>query len=589
MERLPRTLRIRRGYVHLVLLLAFLGLAVRLAWVQCYQHDWLAQKAEAMEEDTIVLEAQRGLILSRDGYSLAVTTRAPSVYVNPRAVPADQRRSVADTLAKLLKTDAERIAETLEKPRYFAWVERKVTPAEADAVMKAKLPGVGLRDETRRQYPGGSLLCQVLGYVGLDGQGLEGLEGEYNGLLAGTNGEEEVFKDGKGRSMGAADAPLKAPIHGRSLILTIDSRVQRIVEEELADACAHHRPDAACAVVMDPWTGDVLALANWPTFDPARYGDVPQSVRKNTAVCECLEPGSTFKPFVASAALDAGVVTPETIFDCHQGVLRIGARTLHDAHGYGRLTVREIIAYSSNIGMAQVGERLGADRIYQALVGFGFGRKTGIELPGESAGLLHPPRAWSKLTISSIPMGQEVACSPLQLTAGFCVFANGGWHVKPRLLLGIGDKDGRLEQRLPDPAFYRVLTPKTADLMRGDLLAGVVEYGTARACAIDGYTMAGKTGTAQLARPDARGYESGAYSAAFVGMAPVDQPRVVVGVILKKPKGGSYYGGVVSAPAVAKMTERILSTYGVARAARPDEEPDHARTVAAHTAPHNGH
>jgi cell division protein FtsI/penicillin-binding protein 2 len=273
------------------------------------------------------------------------------------------------------------------------------------------------------------------------------------------------------------------------------------------------------------------------------------------------------------------------VFDCHQGVYRIGARTLHDAHGYGRLSVRDIIAFSSNIGMAQVGERLGPERMYAGLSLFGFGRKTGIELPGESAGLLHPLRQWTKLSVSSIPMGQEVAVSPLQLTAGFCAFANGGWWVKPRIVLGTADSQGRaMLQGAPPPVFHRALDERIAKVMCGDLLAAVVEKGTARDCAIQGYEMSGKTGTPQLSRPGARGYEPGAYASVFVGIVPTRAPRFVISVMIKKPTT-AHYGGTVAAPAVAHMAERILSMFQIPRERADEEIPP----VVAKASAHRGH
>jgi cell division protein FtsI (penicillin-binding protein 3) len=327
-------------------------------------------------------------------------------------------------------------------------------------------------------------------------------------------------------------------------------------------------------------------MACWPTFDPAHLGATPPSVWQNMAVSVAIEPGSTFKPFTCAKALEAGVVTPDMVFDCHQGVYRIGSRTLHDAHGYGLLSVRDIIAYSSNIGMAQVGERLGAERMYAGLCLFGFGRKTGIELGGESAGVLHPLRQWTKLSVSSIPMGQEVAVSPLQLTAGFCAFANGGWWVKPRILLGMADSQGRkMLQGAPPPVFHRALDERVAKLMCNDILAGVVEHGTARDCAIAGYEMAGKTGTPQLSRTDGRGYEPGAYASVFVGIAPVKAPRFVICVMIKKPTT-AHYGGTVSAPAVAHMFERILSMFHVPR--ERDENED-TKPVVVKAAAHRAH
>jgi len=286
---------------------------------------------------------------------------------------------------------------------------------------------------------------------------------------------------------------------------------------------------------------------------------------------DCVEPGSSFKPFVAAAAIAYGVVTPDTIFDCHQGSYRTVGRTLHDAHPLGRLPVRDVIAYSSNIGMAQVCARMTPDQVHHALDAYGFGRPAGIELPGESAGILRPVAEWSKMSMSSLAMGQEIGVSALQLTAGFCVFANGGWYVQPRLVLGVGDRDGR---RIVEPvgpkACRRVLSEDVALLMRNDLLVGVIERGTGRHARIDGYRLAGKTGTAQIAHAEGGGYEPGAYSAVFVGMAPAENPLYVIGMIVKRPRGGSYYGGTVAAPAVARMVERMLSGQRIPRTTTPE-------------------
>jgi cell division protein FtsI (penicillin-binding protein 3) len=579
-----RKFRLRLVYVTCALLAAFLGLAVRLAYVQAYQHQKWAALADRMEADCVTIEAERGLILSRDGRTLAASAHVPSIFINPRAVPAERRAEVAATLADILKLDPNALTDLLARPKYFAWVKRKVSPSESEAVLRAELPGIGLREEPSRCYPNGTLLCHVLGAVGADGNGLAGLEAEYNATLSGTAGSELVFKDGLGRTMFAAHLSnaleivnpdesqaglIRPAVNGHSLILTIDARIQEIVEQELRQACEKYRPESGCSVALDPWTGDVLAMACWPTFDPAHIESAPPTLQQNMAVSVAIEPGSTFKPFVCSKALEAGVVWPDTVFDCHQGVYRIGSRTLHDAHGYGRLSVRDIIAYSSNIGMAQVGERLGPERMYAGLSLFSFGRKTGIELPGESAGLLHPLRQWTRLSVSSIPMGQEVAVSALQLTAGFCVFANGGWWVRPRIVLGTADSQGRNILRSAPPVFHRALDERVAKLMCSDLLAAVVEKGTARDSAIAGYSMSGKTGTPQLSRPDARGYEPGAYASLFVGIVPTSAPRFVISVMLKKPQT-AHYGGVVAAPAVAHMAERILSMFQVPREA-PDE------------------
>ena len=388
---IPPTFDVRRGYVATALLACFVALCVRLAVIQVLHHPAWAAKAEAMESDLIPLDPQRGHILDRNGRPVAVTTACPSVWANPRAIPSSRRDAVAARLAEILDLDKQKVGALLSRQKYFVWIKRKVTPAEVEAVEHADLPGVAFREESRRRYPLGPLLCHVLGFVGTDGQGLAGIEARFEHILHGVPGHKSVLRDGLGRRLAASHAPEKPAVDGWSLVLTIDMRMQSIVEEELAAACAEHRPESACAIVMDPCKGDVLAMAVWPAFDPERFQESPAAARGNMAVMECLEPGSTFKPFVASAALEFGVVTPETVFHCHNGRYAIGSRVLHDAHGYGRLSVRDIVAYSSNIGMAQIGARLGGERIHRALDAFGFGRRSGIELPGETPGILREP------------------------------------------------------------------------------------------------------------------------------------------------------------------------------------------------------
>ena len=575
--------------ISLALQAALCVLALRLVWIQAVQHGRWSDCAARVEEATVAVAAQRGAVLDREGRPLAMTVKRFSVFANPRAIGAGERGLVAERLAEALGVEASALRERLGRVErvvssgggirhvrrnYFVWLARRVSREAATAVLCSRLadgrrlPGIGVTPESLRVYPYGKMLCHVLGFVGVDGTGLEGLECRYDWLLGGKPGEQRVTRDGFGRALAGSKAVVQRVQDGRSLVLTIDSRIQRIAEEELGTVCAAHKPEQACVVVMDPHSGDVLAMADWPAYDPSDYQAAGREVRRHLAVAGCLEPGSTFKPFAVAAALELGVVTPETRIDCHQGMWRAPGRVLHDAHAQGMASVRDVIAYSSNIGAAQIGLLLGRERLYWSLREFGFGRRSGIELPGESAGILRPPDAWSRLTITSLPMGQEVACSPLQLAAGFCVFANGGWYVRPRIVLGETDADGRdLPVRAVAPERRRVLSAETARVMCGDLLAGVVERGTAQRCAIAGYRMAGKTGTAQIASADGGGYEAGAYTASFVGIVPVDEPRYVILMMVKRPSGGSHYGGVVAAPGVARVAERVLSMARVPRAA----------------------
>jgi len=566
----PRKFHLRRGVIHLGVQVALLALCVRMAVIQCLHQPRYASLAEGMERAVVHVPPRRGHILDREGRSLAVTTDGPSVYVNPRVVPAAERAKYAARLSQALDLEADFVLERLSRPKYFAWIARAVSDKEAEAVRALELPGVGFAAEGRRRYPQGEFLCHALGFVGVDGEGLAGLDRVYDGILSGDPGETTVWRDGLGRRLNAAGRSDRPVRHGRSLVLTVDSRIQRIVEREVDAVWDTYKPDTIAAVVMDPWTGDILAMASRPGFDPNRYSEAPPAALTNIAIADCVEPGSSFKPFVAAAAVAYGLVGPDTVFDCRQGSYRMAGRTLHDAHPLGLLPVRDVIAYSSNIGMAQICARLTPEQLHDALEAYGFGRPAGIALPGESSGILRPVDEWSKLSMSSLAMGQEIGVSALQLTAGFCVFANGGWYVTPRLVLGIADRDGRrIVESFRPIQCRRVLSEDVARLMGNDLLVGVVERGTGRHARIDGYRLAGKTGTAQIARADGGGYEPGAYSAVFAGMAPADDPLYVIGLVVKRPRGGSYYGGTVAAPAVARMVEQMLAARRIPRAPTP--------------------
>ena len=570
----PRTFHTRRGVIHFAIQVVLLALCVRLAVIQVLHHPRYVVLANDMERTTVTIEPQRGHIVDRNGIGLAVTTRAPSAYANPRAIPADRLDEVSARLAAALDIERAQVDERLGRDKYFVWLKRKLSSDEVQTLDDLDLPGVGFRQEHCRRYPYDRFLCHLLGFVGVDGDGLAGLEAQYDDVLGGRVGEETLLRDGLGRRIDDASAFQKPVQHGRNVVLTIDTRIQRIAEEELSALCAEFKPDRACAVVMDPWTGDILAMAGQPDFDPTHFNRASQKAWQPMGLTDCLEPGSSFKPFIVATALAHGVVTPETIFNCHQGRYRIGSRVLHDAHPLGRLSVRDIVAFSSNIGMAQICEKLNHEELYGALLAFGFGRPTGIDFSGESAGILRPPSQWSKLSTSSLAMGQEVAVTPLQLAAGFCVFANGGWYMRPRLVLGAVDEEGRLVEDLAGPPMpRRVLHETIARRMCNDLLFNVVERGTARRAALSGYRLAGKTGTAQIARTGGAGYEPGAYTATFVGIAPADAPRFVIAVVAKRPRGRSYYGGVVAAPAVSRMVERMLGLYRIPCQANASNRP----------------
>lgn len=550
----PQRLTVAIGFVVAILVL----LLARLAWLQCVQHDMWAGLASRAHFAGITIPADRGFILDRNGRPLAVTCKVDSVWANPRAISDPQRTSYA--LSRILRMDARSIYARLTRRRYFIWIKRKVTPAEAQAVVQARLYGVGLVPENRRFYCDGALAAHVTGFVDIDDRGRAGIEAQFDSLLAGTPGYQVVRRDGLRRTM-ACRPPDKAPQHGNSVILTIDSRIQAITREEVVDAVQKFGAQWAIGIAMDPQTGDILAMVSYPDYDPNAYSRATPDMMRNRCIGDWYEPGSTFKPFTLAALLTTGAATPQTRFFCENGYCSFGGHRVRDVHGYGSLTLKEVIVKSSNIGIIKAGALLGPQNLSAWLRGFEFGKKTGIELPGEATGLLRPVNQWSSYTMSSIPMGQEVAVTGIQLIRGFCTFANGGYLVKPRIVLGIATTDGSVPLKYFEPQRKQFLPEGVARLIGGDILADVVQSGTGTTARLATYKIGGKTGTSQIARTNGRGYESGAFVGTFVGMAPVDNPKLVVLVSLGRPRR-AHYGGTVSAPAVARIVERSLFCYG---------------------------
>ncbi len=554
----------RHRIITVVLLVGFLCLLARLVRLQVIDHDIWTARAHEQNFDRLSIPAARGVILDRCGRRLAVSRNVWSVYADPATV--GQKPFTARTLARALDGDADEILGRLRRQKRFVWIKRKVDDREADWIRRLDLDGVGLRREWLRVYPEGALSAHVLGFVNLDNIGMEGVEAQCDSLLKGTDGVAIVRRDGRRRRISDASTPQREPRHGKSIILTIDAAIQAFCEEELARAAEEFKPASATAVVLEPRTGDVLAMCAWPSFDPNAFNHYDADVRRNRAVTDAFEPGSTFKPFVGAAVLEAGLASPGSTYNCHRGAWRVGRRTLHDSHGYGDLTFVEVIQKSSNIGIAKIGLLLKRDGLHRAVRSFGFGRASGMDLPGECDGFVWPADRWTSYSMTSVPMGQEISVSALQLARGFAVFANGGLLVKPRVVLGYGSHDGTVMEHCYERlAPKRVLSESVADLMGRDVLTGVVERGTGKRARLAGYAVAGKTGTAQIAREGGGGYIPGAYRGTFVGFAPAEKPRFVVLVSLERPRGRSYYGGTVAAPAVARILERSLAYAGVPR------------------------
>lgn len=508
----------------------------------------MRQYRTAVQEST-----RRGKILDVQGRDLAVNVEAPSVWIDPRSVT--DAAATAKILSELLDVDEVKLAARLNTNRKFEWVKRWVTEEQADKVEEAAIEGVHIMMENKRSYPNGTLAATVLGAVGLDSEALGGLELALNEHLVQRYVPNSYKRDARGHLyLSPTDTVAMNPLS--SVELTIDKTIQFIAEQVLRVAVESSQARGGMIVVVDPRSGDILAMANEPTFDPNHYESYDLKRWKNSAITDPYEPGSTFKVMIVASALDAGTVTPEEIFFCENGAIRVGDHVLHDAHPHGELNVHDIVKVSSNIGAYKVEKTMGPERIYDAIRAFGFGEQSGIELPGESAGILASASRWSEVQFATIAFGQGVSATPLQMTMAFAAVANGGWLLKPHVVKRIRDENGNIIRESSREVRRRSISLATAQKMRLMLEAVVGQGGTGRAAASLEYGIAGKTGTAQKSGPHG-GYMKGNYFASFVGFAPSDDPRLVVFVGIDEPKG-RYYGGQVAAPAFREVVEKTL-------------------------------
>ena len=530
----------------------------RLVDLQVLRKDEFVKRARRQQERTVELPPRRGAITDREGRPLAVTREVDSVF----AIPSDVKdpKQTAQELADVLRVSPKELARKLsDGDRDFVWIARRVPEETARKVAARKLLGVRLLKEYTRHYPQGPLAASVVGTVGADNQGLAGLEHRFESEVRGRPARVTLMKDAAQRSYAEAgrDArPALAEVEGSSLVLTLDAAVQHVAERELARGADEFRARAGSAVVMDPQTGAVLALASYPSFDTNRYNDAEPDARRCRAVADVYEPGSTFKMVTAAAALDAGTVAADDVIDCGNGTLTIGRTTIHE-HGHNRwaiLPLADVLAHSSNIGAAHLGLGLGRGPFHRAVRSFGFGQKTGIELEGETSGLLADPARWSALTLPTMSFGQEIGVTVLQMARAYSAVANGGTLPWPHLVQELRSPGGAVRRGgiRPSP---RVVTEETAAILRR-MLARVVSTGTGKLAAVPGYSVAGKTGTAQKANPGA-GYWRDKHVASFIGFLPADHPRVVIAVVLDEPKG-KIYGGDVAAPVFARIATDVM-------------------------------
>lgn len=536
----------RRLRVLVVLVaLAFALVLGRALWLQVVRSPDLAEMAKRQHRETITIPAGRGTIYDRNGVPLAIGEQTTTVFADPRNIRNAQRVAVA--AGRALGVSAEDLYPQLrDRTSRFVYVQRKADPLRAAELADLELPGLGFYPEELRAYPQGSVAAQVLGFAGVDNAGLEGLERSLDRTLKGQPGSEVVVTDPYGRAIEVVEARAERP--GKSVTLTLDHQLQASAEDILARTVRAWKAKGATAVVLDPRTGAVLAMANYPSYDVNRFATAVPDARRNRAVTDLYEPGSTFKIVTVAAALEDGLVTPASSYWL-EPTIQVSDRVIHEAHDRvaQRMSVRTILAESSNVGTITIAQKLGAGGLASWIDRFGFGQRTGVDFPGESAGLVLPLERWSGSTIGTVPIGQGIAVTPLQMVSAFAAIGNGGVRMRPHLVEKVGGKkvargDGK-----------RIVSRRTADRMMS-MFRNVVVEGTGAEAAIPGYTVAGKTGTA--AKPEGGKYVA-KYVASFVGLVPAARPRLAVLVAVDEPKG-QIWGGVVAAPAFRDISRFAL-------------------------------
>jgi cell division protein FtsI (penicillin-binding protein 3) len=560
--------------VFVFLCIALVALIGRVAYLETYGRQQTLRKAERQQHQTLLLQARRGSIFDRNGFLLAGTIQTQTLFVDPKfmyEVYQQDGRSLVEMdeaivqLSKILDRKPIDLARLLSdrSANRFVKVAENLDDSTCQDIQKLKLPGVGLQPTSDRYYPMGSLAAHILGATMKDGHGLEGLEMGFDKLLSGKDGYARMLKDASHRALSVAAEDYLPPQHGQHLILTIDANIQMIAEQELNAACTEFHAKRGEVVVMDPKTGEVLALGNWPTFSPQNFQDSPPEVRRNSTLVMPYEPGSTLKPFIMGPALQrrdtrVNEVWPITSLRMH--VPENASRTVEDTHYYGPLSSWDVLVKSSNIGMALLGQRLGNAKLHRTLTSWGFGRPTGIELPGEEGGLLYSLKRWNTATTVSIPQGYEMMVTPLQLARGFSAYANGGRLVRPTIIQGVLDTDGKViprEKPSPLRMLPEVIDPITAAEMKR-IMCDVVIRGTAPRARSNTWNIFAKTGTAYIV--DHGVYSRTKYNASFLCGAPAENPRLVVAMIVHEPdKTIAHYGGDVSGPATKRLVERALT------------------------------
>lgn len=535
------------------------AITYQLTNIQVLQYKNLAGRGASQHVTKLKLDFKRGTIYDRKKRILATSTTVKSVYAVPYLI--EDVEKTAKTLSEMLDVKKDVLVRRFSSKKKFVWVDRKIDSKLYEKVKALDIKGIDFLDETKRFYPKGELASHIIGFVNLDNKGMEGLELSHEKYLSGKNGYCFVERDAAGRKILSRIKNEILPENGKDMVLTIDEVIQYIAETELDKAYQKYNAKGAMMVVMDARSGEILALANRPTYDPNFYFDSKSENRRNRSVTDFFEPGSTMKTISGAAVLDEKVVKLEDKFFCEHGAWRIGRRTLHDSHGYGNITFKQIIEKSSNIGTAKAVFLMGKEKLYDYLIDFGFGRKTKIGLIGEVSGLLSKPKRWSDIQTANIAMGQGVSVTSLQMVKAVNALGNGGKLLKPYIIKGVYDSHGNVIEENKPEVLREVISEKSSKDITEAMIGVVSLKGTARRAAIKGFEVAGKTGTAQKVKPEG-GYSHKDFIASFVGFVPAHDPVISVLVVVDTPKP-VYYGGVVAAPVFREASKAILKYLNV--------------------------
>ncbi|MDY6854337.1 MAG: penicillin-binding transpeptidase domain-containing protein [Thermodesulfobacteriota bacterium] len=571
--------RFRIFIILLVFIIASIAISVRAYQLHVLKNKELSQLTENQVKRVITVAPKRGVIYDCKREEIAISIDVASIYAQPSKIT--NKREYARKLSRILKIKRRDLIKKLNSDKSFVWIKRKVAPDESKKVESLNLDGINFLTEAKRFYPSREIASNVIGFVGIDSKGLEGLEFNYDKDLKGKATYSSVQRDALGRIIFGKQLKQRKNVMGNELILTIDKTIQYIAEEELRKAVRKTRAKSGTVVVMRPDTGEILAMAIQPQYNPNVFWKYKPSSWRNRAVTDSFEPGSTFKVFLLAAVLEEGVVSQRDIFFCENGSYRVGKNTINDVHPHAWLTIKRIIQYSSNIGVSKVGERLGKEKFHEYIRKFGFGERTNVNLPGETNGLVRSPQNWKKIDMNTISFGQGVSVSAIQLINGLCTIANKGFLMKPYIVKNIVTSDGKVIKEFKPHIVRRVISEKTARDVTSILKSTVKKGGTGTKAFIDGYEVAGKTGTAQKANPYTGGYYKNKYIASFIGFAPADHPQIAILVVIDEPEG-TPYGGEVAAPVFKACAEKTLNYMGITpKSILVKRNPDRLKTLIA--------